>query len=74
MSRRFLLPFENGNGRHARLVADIILYNANHPMPNWPDKEMVDNSNIRKNYINALKSADNGDYNPLTEFTSGLLD
>jgi Fic-DOC domain mobile mystery protein B len=66
-------PFENGNGRHARLVSDIILFTAGHAMPKWPDKDMVDNTDIRKEYIKALKEADKGDFDPLMKFTDNLI-
>lgn len=66
-------PFFNGNGRHARLVADIILHNAGIPMPHWPEKEIVDNTNIRKDYISALKNADTGDFGPLIAITKSLI-
>jgi Fic-DOC domain mobile mystery protein B len=66
-------PFENGNGRHARLTSDIILHNAGEPMPKWPEKEIVENTGIRKEYIDALKNADNGDYKPLENFTRNMI-
>jgi Fic-DOC domain mobile mystery protein B len=66
-------PFENGNGRHARLISDIILHNAGAPMPKWPEKEIVENTGIRKEYIDALKKADNGDYKPLENFTRNMI-
>jgi len=66
-------PFINGNGRHARLVADIFLFNHHHPLPTWPDNKLIEESNIRNIYINALKEADKGDYAALLSFTRGLL-
>jgi len=65
-------PFINGNGRHARLVADIFLYNKDEKLPNWPDEKLIENSDIRKKYINALKAADSGDYNKLEKLIKEL--
>lgn len=62
-------PFVNGNGRHARLMGDILLYSTGSEPVKWPDREMVENTDVRKQYIEALKEADKGDYNPLKEFT-----
>lgn len=56
-------PFENGNGRFARLVSDRYLkaYGYSHPI--WPSIE--NSGNTRALYIQSLKSADQGDYEPL---------
>jgi len=66
-------PFVNGNGRHARLVADYFLYSHGHKLPIWPDKQLIDASQVRKEYINALQAADKGDYGPLERFTRQLV-
>ena len=66
-------PFLNGNGRHARLVADIYLFDHNQKLPIWPDQALIEESNIRKQYIYALQAADKGDYKPLEKFTDELL-
>jgi Fic-DOC domain mobile mystery protein B len=64
--------FSNGNGRHARLIQDIFLYNNDHQRPRWPSEELISKSSIRKKYIECLKSADKNDYMPLLEFVKGL--
>ena len=66
-------PFLNGNGRHARLIADILLYSHDHPLPDWPDAGKIKTSNIRHEYLEALKSADKGDYKLLEDFTKKLM-
>ena len=66
-------PFVNGNGRHARLVSDIFLFSRNHKMPIWPSKELLEETDIRQKYIDALKVADKGDYGPLEKFTKGRM-
>jgi len=66
-------PFKNGNGRHARLVADIFLFNNNHPLPSWPGKNLIEKTDIREKYIKALKKADDGNYAALISFTKKLI-
>ncbi len=66
-------PFLNGNGRHARMIADIFLSGRGKKLPLWPDKDMVETTDIRKRYIHCLKEADNGDYAGLLEFTEKLV-
>jgi Fic family protein len=63
--------FANGNGRHARLVADaIIIKNACKPLSWGGNSDLNKPDEIRKNYISALKKADGGDYADLIEFAS----
>ncbi len=69
----FIHPFVNGNGRHARLVADILLFSHGEKLPIWPSQELLEESNIRQKYIEALKAADKGSYALLEEFTNGLM-
>jgi Fic-DOC domain mobile mystery protein B len=64
-------PFENGNGRFSRLVADRILLAWRCPHPVWPSN-LGKNCEDRKKYILALKSADNGDYGPLIDLMKDL--
>ncbi len=62
--------FPNGNGRHARIATDLYLEKYfNHKQINWTDgfNLQIDN-NRRTEYINALRKADKGDYNPLFKF------
>ena len=66
-------PFENGNGRLARLVADIYLFDREHKLPTWPDKALIEESDIRKQYISALQAADKGNYKLLEKFTADLI-
>ncbi|MEB3799603.1 mobile mystery protein B [Flavobacterium columnare] len=61
--------FPNGNGRHSRLIADLIvtkLYNANYFT--WGKSNLVQANETRTNYIKALKEADNQNYKLLIEF------
>jgi len=62
-------PFPNGNGRHARLMADIFIENVLHGSPfTWGKRDLSIPSEYRGRYINALQEADNGNYIPLLEF------
>lgn len=67
----FIHPFENGNGRFSRLIADRYLMFWGCQYPQWPI-ELQKNSPSRSEYIKSLKSADDGDYNPLVAFMVGL--
>ena len=61
--------FPNGNGRHSRMMADIIMETAfRKDVFNWHQSNIVKADLIRKKYIDALKMADNGNINPLVNF------
>lgn len=61
--------FPNGNGRHSRMMADIIMESIfGNEIFAWHQSNMVKANEIRKEYINALKEADNGNVKPLIEF------
>jgi len=61
--------FPNGNGRHSRLMADIVIEKIlKKPVYTW---EMAGDNldrNIRQEYIKAIKAADKGNYKPLISF------
>lgn len=61
-------PFPNGNGRHARLMTDLLLVQAGQPRFTWGRQRLEREGPIRKQYIAALRSADRHDYKPLAEF------
>ena len=61
--------FPNGNGRHAREMTNLLLkYKLKQPELTWGSKNLSEAGNIRKQYIESLHAADNGDYNPLLAF------
>ena len=65
----FIHPFSNGNGRHARLMTDIFLLSQKCERFLWGDHNtMTSSTTVRKNYINALRAADRGDYHLLRLF------
>lgn len=62
--------FPNGNGRHSRLMADIIMELVfKDKIFTWHQSNMVKADEVRKKYINALRKADNRDIYPLIDFT-----
>lgn len=61
--------FPNGNGRHSRMMADIIMESIfKEEIFSWNKSNMVKADETRKAYISALKNADQGDINPLINF------
>jgi Fic-DOC domain mobile mystery protein B len=61
--------FPNGNGRHSRLMADIIIESIfGKEIFTWHQSNMVRADETRKVYIKALQEADNGNINPLIKF------
>jgi len=65
----FIHPFSNGNGRHARLMADLILEKIFNKEPfSWGKVNLAKTGNVRAVYIEALKKADDHDYNQLLKF------
>ncbi len=61
-------PFPNGNGRHGRLAADLLIVSLSGNRFEWGQKDLVPISETRQRYIAALKSADNHDIRPLLSF------
>ena len=62
-------PFPNGNGRVSRLMADLVLQKLEGETLYWGDTNLVDVSEVRRKYIDALRKADAGDYTDLLNFT-----
>ena len=61
--------FPNGNGRHSRIMADIIMESIfNKDIFSWHQSNMVKPDETRKKYIRALREADNGNVEPLILF------
>lgn len=61
-------PFPNGNGRHARLAADLFAKQLGQPRFSWGRGNLQTAGATRKAYIAALRAADNHDINPLLAF------
>jgi Fic-DOC domain mobile mystery protein B len=61
--------FPNGNGRHSRLIADIVIEKIfEKPVFSWGADNINKIGDARKAYIQALKAADRGDYEQLLVF------
>lgn len=61
--------FPNGNGRHSRLVADIIISQLfGKPIFTWNSTNLNHKGEARSNYLTAIKLADSGDIMPLINF------
>ncbi|VVN88277.1 mobile mystery protein B [Pseudomonas fluorescens] len=61
-------PFPNGNGRHARYMADALLRQCGEPGFSWGSGNLVSTNEVRGRYIQSLRAADAGDYAPLLAF------
>lgn len=61
-------PFPNGNGRHARLAADLLLTQYGRPPFSWGQASLVVAGDTRSAYIHALQQADAGLIGPLLAF------
>lgn len=62
-------PFSNGNGRHARLMADLLLENVlSQQKFTWGSRNLVKAGDVRSTYISALRAADGFNIHPLMEF------
>ena len=66
----FVHPFPNGNGRHARIMADAVLTKLlNEPAIDWAGGYRLEAMNERRDqYIAALRAADGHDMSALLEF------
>lgn len=51
-------PFPNGNGRHARLSADLLIQKLGLPRITWGGGNLVDATETREKYIAALQTAE----------------
>ncbi len=61
--------FPNGNGRHSRLIADIIIdkiYNQN--VFSWGARNLVQQGDSRTKYLKAIREADKGSFDELLKF------
>lgn len=61
--------FPNGNGRHSRLMADIIIKNIyKQPVFTWGSGNLSAEGSARKEYLEAIRLADQADYSLLIAF------
>ena len=67
-------PWPNGNGRHTRLMADVLLaafFKNAAPLRWGGGVDLITAGELRKKYIEALREADNGNIHPLLDFARG---
>jgi Fic-DOC domain mobile mystery protein B len=64
----FIHPFPNGNGRHARLIADLIAMKLGRSAFTWGSANLVKEGEARATYLEAVRAADDGDIQPLLNF------
>jgi len=63
-------PFANGNGRHSRLMADILVTKGfGKTYFTWGSVSLTKQSEARTKYLAALRDADRNDYISLIEFS-----
>jgi Fic-DOC domain mobile mystery protein B len=65
-------PFRNGNGRWARMLANIWLKRHAHGITEWPEETIGSKSVIRDEYLAAIRAADEGDERPLQDLHQRL--
>ncbi|ODU20405.1 MAG: cell filamentation protein Fic [Sphingomonas sp. SCN 67-18] len=61
-------PFPNGNGRHARLMADLLIERLEGQPFTWAGGNLGDIGAMRRAYVDALRAADAHDIAPLLAF------
>ena len=64
-------PFPNGNGRHSRLIADLLLQKMGRVPFSWGSgsySSLVSRTDLRTAYLTALRAADQGNIAPLLAF------
>lgn len=61
-------PFPNGNGRHARLMADLLVGELGESAFSWGGVSLTNTSELRTAYIGSLRAADEGNVGPLLKF------
>jgi len=64
----FIHPFPNGNGRHARLMADLLIERLDGEAFSWGGGSLADTGQLRARYMAALQAADDHDIRPLLAF------
>lgn len=61
--------FPNGNGRHSRMMADLLIEKLEGEPFTWSNGSIQDTGTLRDTYINALRAADNHDFGLLLRFS-----
>ena len=61
-------PFVNGNGRHSRIGADLLIANLGRDAFSWGSNLGVSTEQLRQHYLAALRAADAGEIDDLVSF------
>ena len=62
-------PWPNGNGRHARLLADVLIARAGRPPFGWGrEMDLTMPGRARREYLGALRATDANGYAPIVAF------
>lgn len=62
-------PFANGNGRHARMMADLLLvHGLGRERFTWGSRDLAQAGAVRQAYLESLRAADRRDYAKLFAF------
>ena len=59
--------FPNGNGRHGRLIADVLAMKLGKPVFTWGRLRLTRPGEARERYLQAMRAADAGDFVPLLQ-------
>ena len=62
-------PFANGNGRHARMAADLLAVELGADRFSWGGDSLIEPAQTRRDYVAALPAADGHDIGPLLDFS-----
>jgi Fic-DOC domain mobile mystery protein B len=57
----YIHPFENGNGRWSRMLANIWLYKNGCRVVKWPENLLGERSPVRQEYLECIMAADQND-------------
>ena len=60
--------FPNGNGRHARLMADMLVMQLGQPRFTWGGASLATPDDVRHRYLVALRATDQRQFEPLIHF------
>lgn len=66
-------PFREGNGRVARLLADLMAVQAGQPLLNYQSIDQINNLQGFQKYILAIHAGHDGDYMPIKEIFKVIL-
>jgi Fic-DOC domain mobile mystery protein B len=61
-------PFPNGNGRHGRLVADLLMRRFGMKPFTWGGADLTSSGSNRTDYLSAMRKADQGEFGNLIRF------